>query len=443
MTIKSPIKPVILSAASPDALIQLGETVLEQLESEQAETHYQRLLEDSERLEIPQTDARLGFVADSMEETKALLALGIQTLSKKIEETVWSLRKGVHYRKHGIGEGKKVVAMFPGQGSQYLRMLDESKNLQSLHQAREIIDPLFEKDGLEALSDIIWPESTDDKALVKEQDAKLTLTQHAQPSIGMVSVGLFKLLQAMELQIDATVGHSFGELTALWAAKVFSDEDYFFLAKARGKAMASPDDPDFDAGGMLAVRGDVDQIIEDVKSIPDVTVANLNSRNQVVLAGAKQAVQNAEAPLVEKGYKVTPLHVSAAFHSVLVKHAQEPFAKAVRSVKVHPPQMPVYSNTTGQLYPEDPEAMRPILEQHILNSVLFKTEIENNYERGGYVFIEFGPKNVLTSLVANILEGKPHEVVALNASAKKGSERQWRDGVMQLRLMGIALKPDV
>ena len=101
---------------------------------------------------------------------------------------------------------------------------------------------------------------------------------------------MYKILQQAGLKPDFVAGHSFGELTALWAAGVLSDEDYFFLVKARGQAMAAPKDPQFDAGAMLAVTGDVNQVTELIKNFPQVTIANLNSQHQVVLAGAKAEI---------------------------------------------------------------------------------------------------------------------------------------------------------
>lgn len=440
MTTDSFPRPVIFSASTPEALLQHCESVLAQLGSADAETQHQAFLESSQNPALASEDARMGFITESLEQTQALLQEGLSALSEKSEEESWSLKKGVHYRKQALEAGKKVIAMFPGQGTQYVGMMKESRELPAIQAAIEGIDACFSKDGKSPLSETIYPAAAADKAQLKAQEAVLTETQNAQPAIGMVSVGLFKLLKGMGLQVDATVGHSFGELTALWAAGVFSDEDFFFLSKARGEAMAPPDDPNFDAGGMLAVRGDVEQVQKDIEEIPDIAVANLNSNNQVVLAGPKQAAADALEPLKAKGYKATLLKVAAAFHSKMVKHAQKPFAESIRSIELQTPQVPVYSNTTGQRYPEDPDAIRAILEDHILNSVLFKTEIDQAYEDGGHVFIEFGPKTVLTGLVSNILEGKPHVALALNPSPRKGSEGQWREAVLQLRLLGMTLE---
>ena len=177
-----------------------------------------------------------------------------------------------------------------------------------------------------------------------------------------------------------------------------------------------------------------------LKAFPEITLANWNSNNQVVLAGTKPAIAAVQKVLVEKGYSVVALQVSAAFHTTLVSHAQKPFAEAIKQVKFNKANIPVYSNTTGQVHASDPEQIRLSLAQHILNPVRFKDEIEAIYSQGGRIFVEFGPKNVLTNLVKNILEGKPHFAVALNPNAKKDSDRQYREAVAQLCVLGLDLR---
>ena len=76
----------------------------------------------------------------------------------------------------------------------------------------------------------------------------------------------------------------------------------------------------------------------------------------------------------------------------------------------------------------------------MLNPVLFKDEIEAIYASGGSIFVEFGPKNILTNLVNNILDGKPHTAVAVNPNPKKDSDRQLREAVAQLCVLGLDLR---
>ena len=444
------IRQVILSASNPDALVTKCQSTLTDLESADPEPRYQTLLENSVK-PVPEDFARMGFVSESVAEAAMLLQSGLRNLEKKREETAWTLRKGVHYRRQAMDSQSKVVALFPGQGSQYVSMLEVlHTSFPTMATCFETMDTLFQKEGLEPLTSIVFPPPTEDKSKKKEQETRLTLTEHAQPAIGAASVGLYKILQAAGLKAHATVGHSFGEVTALWAAGVFSDSDYFYLAKVRGKVMAAPqtcpsDDANFDAGAMLAVKADAALVEEEAKFLSrtieaEITVANLNSDKQVVLAGSKQAILKACELLREKEYSPVLLPVSAAFHTSFMEHARKPFAEAMRNVQFHSPKIPVYSNTTGTLYPTDPHAIRSILEQHVIKPVLFKTEIEKTYENGGRIYIEFGPKNVLTGLVSSILAEQIHATVALNASPKKSSIHQLQDGLVQLRVLGLEIR---
>jgi len=144
--------------------------------------------------------------------------------------------------------------------------------------------------------------------------------------------------------------------------------------------------------------------------------------------------------LVDKGYSVVALDVSAAFHTPLVGHAQKPFLEAINKVQFSKPTIPVFSNSTGSQYDQEPEKIKKILGDHILNPVKFKSEIEEIYSAGGMIFIEIGPKNVLTNLVNNILDGKPHWAIAINPNAKKDSDRQLREAVTQLCVLGLGLQ---
>ena len=303
----------------------------------------------------------------------------------------------------------------------------------------EALDALFAAEGTDLLSGKVFPRPVFDPKDREKQGEILQKTENAQPSIGAFSVGLYKILQQAGFAPDFTAGHSFGEWTALWAAGVLSDEDFFRAAKARGQAMAAPDDPNFDAGTMLAVKGDVEKIREELKAFPEITLANFNSNNQVALAGSKAAVAKVQQALAEKGYSVVPLQVSAAFHTPLVGHAQKPFAKALKALEFRKPALKAYSNSTGQQHPDDPEAIRKVMVDHILNPVLFRDEIDAIYAAGGTIFVECGPKNVLTNLVDNILGDRPHITVALNGSAKKDSDRQLREAAIRLKVTGLPL----
>jgi acyl transferase domain-containing protein len=386
-------------------------------------------------------ESRIGFVAIDLLEAQTKFKTAIELIKSNVNEDSGEHPSGVYYRKNGVNPVGKVVALFPGQGSQYLNMgIESAINFPDIRECFAAMDSRFISDGQHQLTDTVFPIPFFTQEEKDIQSKQITATEFAQPAIGTLSMGFFKVLQNAGLSIDFAAGHSFGELTALWASGVLSDQDYLFLAKARGKAMAPPANDNFDAGTMLAVKGNIDQLQSDIADFHDVILANWNSNSQVVLAGPRNSISDLQNILVEKGYSVVALDVSAAFHTPLVGHAQKPFFEAINKVQFSKPSIPVFSNSTGSQYDPEPEKIKKILGDHILNPVKFKSEIEEIYSAGGMIFIEIGPKNVLTNLVNNILDGKLHWAVAINPNAKKDSDRQLREAVTQLCVLGLNLQ---
>lgn len=435
-------RSVFLWEKTPERLLARCEAALTDLTGSDAGHHYQELLLTYKTVEVPLDAARVGFVVESLEEARDLLQTTVKLLQKQTQANSWEHPRGIYYRKQGMPLQGKVVALFPGQGSQYLNMGRKlAVDFPPLHEVYKAMDELFVRDGLTPLSQIVFPVPPFGSCQQATEVEALQSTEHAQPAIGAFSVGLYKILQQGGFKPDFTAGHSFGELTALWAAQVLSDEDYFFLIKARGQAMGIPHEAHpCDAGTMLAVKGDVTEIEKIVQGFTHLSVANFNAPDQVVLSGSKPLITTVRQICSNRGYTVTPLPVSAAFHTAFVSHASEPFAKAIESVTFNSPSVPVYSNTSGEAYPSDPQAIRQILKEHLLKSVHFDQEIENIYAQGGYCFIEIGPRRILTSLVQSILGDRPHLALALNASREKDSDLQLRQTILQLQVAGLPLK---
>jgi len=389
--------------------------------------------------------ARCGFVAKNADEAIKMIEGALAQFKAKAGSDVpceeWSVPTGIYYRKSGLATSGKVVALFSGQGSQYVNMGRElACNFPSVMQAAADMDSEFTQAGLGQLTPTTYPIPVFSDDARKAQDEALRLTQHAQPAIGTLSVGLYKAFTNAGFKADFTAGHSFGELTALWAAGVVNDSDYMMLARSRGQAMAAPKDSSVDTGTMIAVVGSPAKVATDIKDIKDISIANYNSNNQVVVAGVTSQIAIAIDELKAKGYKVVPLPVSAAFHTPLVGHAQKPFAAAIDNAKFNKPVVPVYSNGTAKAHSNKAADIKKSLKNHILESVHFNEEIDNIYADGGRVFVEFGPKNVLTKLVENILKEKDDVVaIAVNANPKKSADMQMRQAAVQMAVLGLEL----
>ncbi|MEH2269733.1 MAG: beta-ketoacyl synthase N-terminal-like domain-containing protein [Nostoc sp.] len=439
---------VLLFAPTVEQLLSKSEEILGKLRSRsdsggvspEAKSHYAQLVNECKSPQIPLSAARFGFVAENLEEACKLLQTSIDWLKHKGTAASWEHPQGIYYRASGMELGGKVVSLFSGQGSQYLEMGRELvMNFPLMRRLHGYMDSLLLKDNLQPLSEIVFPHPVFGEAEKNVQIAALQRTEYAQPAIGVLSAGMYSILQQAGFKSDFVAGHSFGELTALWAAGVLSTEDYLFLVKARGQAMAAPEDPDHDAGSMLAVKEDISKVEAVLRHFPQVAIANQNSPTQFVLAGPTAEIAKVREILHEKGYTAVLLPVSAAFHTPLIAFAQKSFAIATKSVKFQSPKIPVYSNVTSKQYPKEPQGIQKILETHLSNSVLFKQEIENIYAAGGTCFVEFGPRRILTNLVKDILGDRPHLTVSLNPSTQKNSDRSLREAVVQLRVIGMAL----
>ncbi|MDJ0591143.1 MAG: beta-ketoacyl synthase N-terminal-like domain-containing protein, partial [Pleurocapsa sp. MO_226.B13] len=431
---------ILVSANTPESLLAKCQGLLKELATDSAAEIHDKLIEDSHNLTIPVTNSRVGWVTESLGETITKLKTTIATLEQYGSHQSWDHPQGIYYRRGGVKATDKVVALFSGQGSQYVEMGRElAIRYPEIHQAFEQMDRILTEDKLTPISQLVFPPPVFSQTEKETQTDKLNRTENAQPAIGAFGMGLYNLFQNIGFQPDLVAGHSFGELTALWAAKVLSDRDYCFLVKSRGQAMAT--NSTGDGGKMLAVKGDSDRLEQLISNLENITIANRNSPRQVVLAGQSSSILLTKDKLDSWGFDTVLLPVSAAFHTPLVSHAQQPFATALNSVKFHTPQIPVYSNTTANLYPQDSQEIERILAQQMLEPVDFKTEIENIYQAGGRVFVEFGVRNILTNLVADTLGDRPHTAICLHRKNKKQptSDRLFQQAIVQLRVLGLPL----
>jgi acyl transferase domain-containing protein/acyl carrier protein/NADP-dependent 3-hydroxy acid dehydrogenase YdfG len=433
-----PFKSVVLQAESSALLQQNCQNLIAELQGEDADLAFENVVRTSKTQVLNPNQPRLGFVVTDIKECIDFLNISIQNL--KTSDSEWMHPKGIFFRNQSIDTTKnKVVALFAGQGAQYVGMSKELANaFPEVAESFAKADELFVKNGEKALSTSIFPIPVFTKEEREAQQIALTQTQIAQPAIGTLSMGQYKVLQNAGFKPHFTAGHSFGELTALWAAGAYDDATFLNLAKTRGASMALQNSND--AGAMLAVKSTENEVRQAIAQMTGVQIANVNSNNQIILGGSSSAISAAETQLRNQGFSVVPLPVAAAFHTPFVAHAQKPFAAFLATQNFTSPKIPVFANSTGQVYPTDVASLKTILENQILNPVLFKNQIENIHDAGGRIFIEFGPKGILTSLVKNILENKEHTAIALNPNAQKDSDLQFRQAVVQMQVLGLSLQ---
>ncbi len=316
----------------------------------------------------------------------------------------------------------KAAFLFPGQGSQYVGMgRDLACFFPEALAAFETADDVW--GASPRLSALVFPcPARNDQERAAQEEA-LCQTDKAQPAIGAVSQAMLAVLERFGVRPQAACGHSYGELTALHAAGRLSGSDFLALSVARGKAMAAAGGRDGEAsrrsnGAMLAVKAPLADISELLKELdPCLVLANRNSPEQGVISGPAEAIARAERACENRGLKTRRLPVAAAFHSTLVQSAQAPFAAALAQVDFSDSAVPVYANSSGRPYPADSATARTLLGTQLVTPVDFVGAIETLYRDGFHTFVEVGPKSVLTGLVKAILQQRPFQAVAMDASA--------------------------
>lgn len=289
--------------------------------------------------------------------------------------------------------------IFPGQGSQAVGM---GKSLaEAFPVARAVFD---EVDAAlsQKLSVLMWDGPSDE----------LTLTANAQPALMAVSLAVVRVLEAevgLDLKRDAAfvAGHSLGEYSALAAAGTFSVADAARLLRIRGDAMqkAVP----AGQGAMAALLGaELDQaraIAADAAQGEVCEAANDNGGGQVVLSGAKAAVERAIALSAERGVKrAMLLPVSAPFHCALMQPAADAMREALAKVAMQAPVVPVMANV-GAAPLSEPGAIRDSLVAQITGTVRWRECVQAMAAAGVTDFVELGSGKVLAGLVKRIVAG--------------------------------------
>ena len=363
---------------------------------------------------------RAALVAADPAQLSSRIAALLQRIEAKPAQS-FSLPDGSSY---GCGPRSGALALlFPGQGSQYLDMGAELAMRFPLAGAvwDRAADLAFEPDR--ALHDVVFPIPKFDPAAEQADLARLTATEWAQPAIGATSLSMLALLRELGVEAEHFAGHSFGELTALHAAGAVDETALLQLARRRGELMreaaAIP-------GAMCALSISIERASDIIASAKlDVVVANHNAPQQVIISGAIEAIERAEAAFAEHGVAAKRLPVATAFHSALVAPACAPFANQLEQTVFNKPRGAVYSNVSAQPHQAKPKAIRTALAQQIASPVRFVDMIERMYADGVRCFLEVGPGSVLSGLVGSILGERPHQVIALDRKGRNGIESLW------------------
>ena len=280
--------------------------------------------------------------------------------------------------------------VFPGQGSQFSGMGKDLYDASA--SAKKMFERADEVLGF-GLSDIMFNGTDED----------LKQTKVTQPAVFLHSVVMFYEKFANE-NFGMVAGHSLGEFSALVAAGVLSFEDALVLVSKRALAMQKA--CEMQKSTMAAVIRLDREIVERICAETDgiVVPANYNSPEQIVISGSEEAIDAACIKMKEAGAKrALKLQVGGAFHSPLMEPAREELAKAIVSINFNDAKVPIYQNVDAMPHTSANEIRENLVKQ-LTSAVRWSDSVVKMHEDGADEFVEVGPGQVLTGLVAKILK---------------------------------------
>jgi [acyl-carrier-protein] S-malonyltransferase len=289
----------------------------------------------------------------------------------------------------------KVAFLFPGQGSQTVGM---GKQLyETLPAARQLFDQAADLLGYRLID-----------VCATGPAERLNSTVVSQPAIFVASLAALESLRASDPAAEAAcvaaAGLSLGEYTALVFAGALTFADGLCVVQHRGQAMQAASDAT--PSGMVSVLGlerdKVEELCAAARPAGTVEVANLLCPGNTAVSGTKEALDAVERLAPERGaMKTIRLAVAGAFHTWLMKPADEQLAAALAGVPLRPPRIPVWSNVDAQPH-TDPEEIRGLLVRQVVEPVLWEQTLRNLLAAGVEGFYEIGPGRVLAGLLKRV-----------------------------------------
>lgn len=306
----------------------------------------------------------------------------------------------------------KVAFVFPGQGSQTVGMGKD------LAEAYPIVRQTFEQ----ADSTLGFKLS---ELCFNGPESDLTDTINTQPALFVAGIATLRALQTElpDAKASCMAGHSLGEFTALAAAGSLTFEDGLRLVRERGRLMKEAGEKS--PGAMAALLGlEAEQVREVCNRASQQTggvliLANDNCPGQSVISGDDATIEVGMKLAQEAGAKrVVKLAVSIASHSPLMESASIEFRKAINATHFDVPKVPVYGNVDAAPL-KDVEAIRHELDLQLTHSVRWAESVQGMIAAGAEVFLELGPKDVLTGLLKRIDRSKTGKTISSAEALQK------------------------
>ncbi|MFW5894613.1 MAG: ACP S-malonyltransferase [Bacillota bacterium] len=291
----------------------------------------------------------------------------------------------------------KKAILFPGQGAQYPGMgktfyetnntfkavVDEANSMLPY----DLLDIMFESDAIHQ-------------------------TRYAQPALFVMGCALYDALKIEGVTFEMAAGLSIGEYPALYARGVFDFKTGLDIVEKRAIAMQEASEEK--EAGMVALKTDIDTARSLIEGVDDVYISNHNLKDQVVLAGTKNAIEMVQSKGKASGVKrMIPLKTSGAFHTPFMENAKASFEAYLDSVPFKEPGKGLYLNVTGQAYGK---GLKKHMADQMTHTVKFYPMLKAMLEDGLELSVEAGPKKTLSTFVK-----KTDKSVSVLVSDQEGS----------------------
>ena len=350
--------------------------------------------------------------------------------------------KGIYPFRKKINYKGKIGFVFPGQGSQYVDMMrDLAAKYDVVMDTFKEADRIMEKMIGVKITDTLWSKPGETKEELLKREEAIKQTQMTQPSVMTADMAMFRLLASFGIKPDMVIGHSLGEYAAATAAGIFTLENGLRAVTSRAKEMSNIKVKD--PGKMASVAWPYDKVEEQLKKIKGyVVAANKNCPIQTVIAGEKGAVDEAIKLFKALGVEAQEIAVSHAFHSEIIRPAIEPYREFLKKIPIKSWDIPIISNVTADFFPKDTEAIYDLLVRQMVSPVEFINQIKKMYDEGVRIFIECGPKRVLSAFVTETLKDKNDIFVLSTNHPKRGGIYDFNDAIANLITVNFDLKWD-
>ncbi|HEX4612681.1 MAG TPA: polyketide synthase dehydratase domain-containing protein [Urbifossiella sp.] len=331
---------------------------------------------------------------------------------------------GIYFFARPLALEGSVALLFPGEGAQYLGMLADLCGIfPEVEETFAWSDQLAADAGLPDASLRRLLHLPADATDEQKADAEAELRKLGPSILGVLlaDLAIVRVLHSLRIPVAAIAGHSAGEIAALLAAGAMDSEAVLGprLAEIMGTMQQQEDEsggPDVTLLAVGAGRG----AVEELAAGAGVIVAMDNCPHQCVAVGPTPAVARVEAALTDRGVICERLPFRRPYHTPLFEPWMGPFREMFAPVPFAAPHTPVYSCSTGQLFPTDPDEVRDLFVNHWVSPVAFTTLVRRMHADGVRIFVEAGPRGNLSAFAEDILRGERFAAIPANLPRKSG-----------------------